>query len=201
MASHNGPPGQTSTSRSLLLAAQHDDPAAWERLVKLYAPLVANWCRRASVPDQDVGDVIQEVFTALARSVERFRKEAPRDTFRGWLAVITRNKIFDYFRRRSDEPAAAGGTEAAMLLAQVPGVDDELAGGELADAAFGEVVQRALSTIQGEFHERTWQAFWNVVVEGRLPSEVAAELQMSSGAIRVAKSRVLLRLRKELGDP
>jgi RNA polymerase sigma-70 factor (ECF subfamily) len=37
-------------------------------------------------------------------------------------------------------------------------------------------------------------------VEGRTPRDVAAELAMTSGAVRVAKSRVLQRLREELGD-
>ena len=200
MTSQNGQSEHGSTSRSLLVAAQQDDPAAWERLVKLYAPLVANWCRRSGVPEQDVGDVIQEVFAAVARSVERFRKEEPQDTFRGWLAVITRNKVHDHHRRRSDQPAAAGGTEAAFRLSQVPGLEDDLASDDLADAAFGEVLHRALAAIQGEFHERTWQAFWGVVVEGRAAADVGADLNMKPGAVRVAKSRVLLRLRRELGD-
>lgn len=193
-------PEYDSTSRSLLAAAQHEEPAAWERLVKLYAPLVAGWCRRLNVPEQDIADVLQDVFTAVSRNVERFRKDSPQDTFRGWLAVITRNKVNDYHRRRVDQPVAAGGTEAALRLSQVPELPDEIDSLNLADAAFGEVLRKALAAIQGEFQERTWQAFWGVVVEDRSPADVAAQLQMRPGTVRVAKSRVLLRLRTELGD-
>jgi RNA polymerase sigma-70 factor (ECF subfamily) len=39
-----------------------------------------------------------------------------------------------------------------------------------------------------------------VAVDGRAAADVAADLGMQPGAVRVAKSRVLLRLRKELGD-
>jgi hypothetical protein len=39
-----------------------------------------------------------------------------------------------------------------------------------------------------------------VAVEGRLAADVAADLNMQPGAVRVSKSRVLLRLRRELGD-
>ena len=63
-----------------------------------------------------------------------------------------------------------------------------------------ELLRKALESIRGEFHERTWQAFWGVVVEGRTAADVAADLDMKPGAVRVAKSRVLLRLRRELGD-
>jgi RNA polymerase sigma-70 factor (ECF subfamily) len=59
---------------------------------------------------------------------------------------------------------------------------------------------RALQMVRGEFEERTWQAFWQTVIDGRAPKDVAADLGMSPGAVRVAKSRVLHRLREELGD-
>jgi RNA polymerase sigma-70 factor, ECF subfamily len=189
-----------STSRSLLADAQQDDAAAWARLVGLYAPLVAAWCRRLDVAEQDVVDVLQEVFAAVAGNLVRFRKERPHDTFRGWLSTITRNKVRDYFRRRADRPAAAGGTEASLRLAQVPDVQALSQEMDCEDAAFGDVLQRALELIRGEFHEQTWRAFWSVVVEGRDSADVARELTMQPGTVRVCKSRVLARLRRELGD-
>ena len=54
--------------------------------------------------------------------------------------------------------------------------------------------------IRGEFEPRTWEAFWQTAVEGRAAADVAAELGMTPGAVRVAKSRVLHRLRTDLGD-
>ena len=204
------PPGG-STSRSLLAEARLADSAAWERLAKLYAPLVASWCQRWGVPGQDVVDVLQDVFSAVAHHLDGFRKDRPGDTFRGWLLTIARNKTRDYFRRRADEPAAAGGTAAAMRLQQVSDPHtaheasnmevDEPAAADLDDPRIGDAILRqALESIRGEFHERTWRAFWGVVVEGRAAADVAADLAMRPGTVRVAKSRVLLRLRRELGE-
>src|SRR5262249_40433480 len=113
MASNNGTPDErssTSTSRSLLEQLHANDPSAWDRLVTLYAPLVWHWCRRMNLPSQDVADVFQEVFQAVAAHMGAFHKERRGDTFRGWLRVITRNKVHDYFRRRQREPEAVGGT-------------------------------------------------------------------------------------------
>ena len=56
--------------------------------------------------------------------------------------------------------------------------------------------RRALELIRDEFEERTWQAFWLSAVEGR-EAPAAAELGMSPVAARIAKSRVLARLRAE----
>jgi RNA polymerase sigma-70 factor (ECF subfamily) len=198
---HNRGPLDGSTSRSLLAEAKLADPAAWERLAKLYAPLVAFWCRRWGVADQDIVDVLQEVFSAVASHLQGFRKERAGDTFRGWLLTIARNKTRDYFRRRSDEPCAAGGTEASLRLQQIaaPHVESDLTNaGD--DAIVDGVLGQALESIRSEFHERTWRAFWGVVVEGRAVADVAADLEMRPGTVRVAKSRVLLRLRNELGD-
>jgi RNA polymerase sigma-70 factor (ECF subfamily) len=54
--------------------------------------------------------------------------------------------------------------------------------------------------IRSEFEERTWRAFWGVAVDDRPAAEVAAELGMSPGAVYIAKSRVLRRLREEFRD-
>ncbi len=194
-----------STSRSLLAEAKLADPAAWERLAKLYAPLVAFWCRRWGVADQDVVDVLQDVFSAVASHLPGFPERAG-DTFRGWLLTIARNKTRDYFRRRARRaycPPAR--TEATLRLHQIadPQGENDLTGNLTAvadDATVDGVLSQAHESIRGEFHERTWRAFWGVVVEGRAVADVAADLDMRPGTVRVSKSRVLLRLRNELGD-
>ena len=60
------------------------------------------------------------------------------------------------------------------------------------------VVYRALQSIRAEFEKRTWQAFWQTTVEGRLPADVAADLGITRSTVYSAKSRVLQRLRDEL---
>jgi RNA polymerase sigma-70 factor (ECF subfamily) len=190
-----------STSRSLLAGAKLDSPLAWERIVRLYAPLVASWCRRWGVAEQDLADLLQDVFSAVVNHLDRFHKDQPGDTFRGWMSVIARNKVRDHFRRRAGEPAATGGTEAALQMRQIPDrsvVDDLPTISD--DPLFDDVLLRALESIRAEFQERTWQAFWRVAVDGRSAADVGADLDMKPGAVRVAKSRVLLRLRRELGD-
>ena len=68
------------------------------------------------------------------------------------------------------------------------------------EAIFHGILGQALEAIRAEFQERTWRAFWGMVVEGRSAADVGADLEMRPGTVRVAKSRVLLRLRRELGD-
>jgi RNA polymerase sigma-70 factor (ECF subfamily) len=198
--SDGGPQPSSATSRSLLGRVQANEPDAWERLVHLYAPLVLHWCRQAGLQDQDVADVFQDVFQAVVVYVGSFRKERERDTFRGWLRKITQNKLRDHFRKLGREARGVGGSSARERLGQFAApapVEEDLVP---ADEGERRLFVRALDLIRGEFAERTWLAFWRTAVEGRAAKDVAEELSLSQGAVRVAKSRVLHRLREELGD-
>jgi RNA polymerase sigma-70 factor, ECF subfamily len=195
----DGPQPSTATSRSLLGRVKAGEAAAWDRLVSLYAPLVYRWCRRSELPEQEIADVFQDVFQAVAAHVADFRQEREGDTFRGWLRAITRNKVRDHFRRAGREPGGAGGTEAQVRFAQLPDAspgEDDSDGGRADPGLFG----RAMEILRGEFEERTWRAFWLTAVEDQAPADVASELGLSPGAVRVAKSRVLRRLREEMGE-
>jgi len=195
-----GPQPSSGTSRSLLERVQAHDAAAWDRLVSLYAPLVFHWCRQYDLQDQDAADIFQEVFQAVATHIAGFRKEKQGDTFRGWLRTITRNKIHDHFRRRGKEPEGVGGTDALRRLNQLPAPQPSSEPSGEEDESERSLFYRALDFIRADFEERTWQAFWRTAVDGQAPKDVAAELGMTPGAVRVAKSRVLQRLREELGD-
>lgn len=189
----------TSTSRSLLQRLHDDEEAAWERLVSLYAPLVYYWCRKFDLPDQDLADIVQDVFQSVSAKIHQFHKEKPSDTFRGWLRTISRNKVYDYYRRRGNEPKAVGGTDAQTRFTQVEDIDFDNHESE-EQAASNALFHRALDLIKADFKPTTWEAFWRVVVDGKTPKEVGEELSMQPGNVRVAKSRVLQRLRQELGD-
>ncbi len=189
----------TSTHRSLLQRARGRDPDAWERMVALYGPLVLGWCRAWGLRDDDADDVFQEVFQSVAVHLAGFQRDRTGDTFRGWLRTITRNKVNDLFRRREKEPDGVGGSEARNQLAEIAEPPPEEPA-SAPDPAETELLHRALAMIRAEFEPRTWEAFWQTVVEGRAAADVAADLGMSPGAVRVAKSRVLHRLRTDLGD-
>jgi RNA polymerase sigma-70 factor (ECF subfamily) len=180
----------------LLRAARARDPEAWRRLVEIYRPLVRFWCGQGGVRGQDAEDVSQEVFAAVSAGLAGFRQHRPGDTFCAWLCGITRNLVLLHFRRNQGRPQAVGGEQARQDLEDVP---DPWPGPGEEDREVSPVCRSALQRVRGEFAERTWQAFWLTVIEGRSPAELADELDMLPATIRQAKSRVLRRLKEELG--
>jgi RNA polymerase sigma-70 factor (ECF subfamily) len=187
-----------ATPLSLLARIRSRDPEAWRRLVALYQPLVQSWCRRGGLHGSDVEDVTQEVFAAAAASLEHFHRDQPGDTFRGWLRGITRNQLLMYFRRNAGEAQAEGGSSAWRQLQAIP--DPLAAAGEEEAAEMSQVYRRALEQVRGDFEERTWQAFWLTTIDGRSPAGLTEQLGMTPAAIRQAKSRVLRRLKQEMGE-
>jgi len=186
------------TSVTLLQRVRLRDPEAWRRLLHLYVPLVDYWSRQWGVHGADADDVQQEVFQAVAAGLDKFERGRDGGTFRGWLRGITRHKLLDHYRRCEQRPEAQGGTDAYRQLQQVPEPSDELPE-EPAEQVQG-LFQRALELVRGEFETNTWTAFWRSAVEGQSPEVIAADLGVTPAAIRKAKSRVLRRLKEEVGD-
>ena len=193
-----------ATSKSLLQRARSNDALAWQRLVQLYTPLVYYWCGQWGCRRSDWDDVAQEVFLAVAHSLPTFRHDRPTDTFRGWLRGVTRNTLLMHGRRLSQHPQATGGTDAMLQLNAVPQASAAPQASASADpeapAEMHVLNQRALEMVKGEFEVKTWQMFWLATVEGRLPVDIAADLGVSAAAVRMAKSRVLRRLKEEFED-
>ncbi len=178
------------------------DEQAWQELVSLYAPLIGRWCHRYGLSEAGVADVTQEVFLVVMRVLPRYAAE--RGSFRSWLWSITRNKIID---RRKSPAKRSMGIGGSSFLRQMAEVAESEAGGELPSIdeprdAVGRqaLVRRGLEQIQVEFQPSTWAAFWRTAVDGLSHEAVAEELAMSQAAVRQAKSRVLRRLREQLGD-
>ncbi|WP_337175061.1 sigma-70 family RNA polymerase sigma factor [Paludisphaera sp.] len=185
------------TSLTLLESVRRREGDAWRRLLDLYTPLLRHWIRRWGVRPEDMDDVTQDVFQAVATSLDGFRRERERDSFRGWLHGVARHKALAHLRKSGGSgPVAAGLHEAAMKAAapDEPPDDEER-------SLLSDLYRDALEAARAEFEERTWHAFWLSAVEGRAPAAIAQELGVSPAAVRQSKSRVLRRLKDLIGEP
>src|SRR5262249_46297156 len=126
----------------------------------------------------------------------RLDYDRKQGTFRGWLFTITRNKVFNFLSARRIRPQGTGDTTANRLLAEEPDGSDSSDSWEL------EYQRRpgslAVGRVKGEFQDNTWRAFWLTAVEGVAAADVSRQIGLSPGAIYVAKSRVLARLKDEV---
>ena len=189
------PDTSTSCGTSLIIRLCENDSLAWNQLVELYGPLVFHWCSVSRIQSSDAADIMQEVFASAVKSIHRFAPR-PGPSVRGWLWTITRNKINDHWRKQNKQDNAVGGTNAHWQMEQVPQTDDPPTG----DLETSRLLHRALNQIKDDFAEQTWAAFWQSAIEGRDTNSIAQELCLSPNSVRQAKSRVLRRLREQIGD-
>ena len=150
--------------------------------------------RRHGLQDADARDVMQELLLAVSRSIDRWDPAKERGSFRGWLRRVARNLVINWLKQRGRRVVATGGSDLQSMLDMLPAADEPDTvefDRELRRALF----HRAAEQVRGEVHRATWQAFWETAVVGTSPADAATKLGMTVGAVRVAKCRVLARLR------
>ncbi|MCU7725059.1 sigma-70 family RNA polymerase sigma factor [Actinoplanes sp. KI2] len=86
-----------------VIAARAGDPAAVDRLVAGYLPLVYTIVGRALEGHADVDDVVQEVMLRVLRNLGDLREP---ESFRSWLVAITVRQVRERFRTRRGAPDA-----------------------------------------------------------------------------------------------
>lgn len=187
----------SETSLSLLERLQRQpDPLSWQRLVEVYAPLIARWLARSPLQTADREDLVQEVLQIVVRKLPEFQRHGS-GSFRAWLRVVTVNCLRDFWRSEKHRPVATGDSDFLNRLQELEDPRSPLA--QVWDSEHDRhVVRRLLELIEPQFEATTRQAFRRVVLEGQKPVQVAADLGISVNAVFLAKSRVLRQLRREI---
>jgi RNA polymerase sigma factor (sigma-70 family) len=191
----------TPTTRASLLLRLCDpeDHEAWVEFVTLYEPVIYRSLRRHGLQDVDARDVMQELLLTVSRNVDRWEPRNQRGSFRGWLQRVTRNLVIHWVKQRGRRAAPAGDCDLQWLLDALPAANDPDSSEfdcELHRALF----QRASQRVRGEVHPATWEAFWETAVVGKSAADTAAKLGMTVAAVRVAKCRVLARVRATVAE-
>lgn len=174
------------------------DADAWREFVHLYGPVVYRFARNRGLQDADAADLMQDVMRSVARNAHRMEYDPKKGTFRGWLYTVTRNKIYNFLSSQRNRPRGTGDPDAQERLDATPAREEEGPDADWEKEYQRRLSARAMELVKGEFQPNTWAAFWQTAVDGKGAAEVGAGLKMTAGAVYVAKSRVLARLRDEV---
>ena len=188
-------PSLPETRASLILRLPDAaDALAWDEFTAVYAPLVYRLARRRGLQPADADDLVQEVLTAVTRSVDGWLANSGRGPFRAWLLTIARNLTVNHLTRAKTRPLGSNDCDVARNLAQ------QAFNGQ-PDSEFDleyrrEVFRWAAEQVRAAVTEKTWDAFWRSSVDEQPVEAVAKQLGMSVGSVYIAKSRVMARLRE-----
>lgn len=191
----------TPDTRPSLILRLRDagDQRAWMDFWRVYEPLILRIVRRKGLQDADANEVAQEVLVAVSRAIDRYEVDPQRGSFRAWLATITRNLVVNFLIRQSRHPRGSGDSLWQSWLETIPsptGQESELFLKEEKQQLFRWAVEQ----VRPQVHKNTWLAFWETAVQGRPAPEVARQLEIPVGAVYVARSRVMKRLRETIQE-
>jgi RNA polymerase sigma-70 factor (ECF subfamily) len=187
---------QLSTTSTLVGKLQEESPERWQKFVLVYSPLLRFWIRQDRVRQEFIDDILQETLKSVFRGIQHYQWTPGSGTFRGWLRTIVRRRSADHFRSLPKEVSAS---QSNLERIQVPEPRDpaEVEGEEM---AFLELKARALELVRQSTAEKTWQMFWLNVVEEIPSPDIARQFNVTTAAVRMAKARVLNRLRSLMPD-
>lgn len=177
------PAAEMQDDGALVSSARGGNRAAFGLLYDRYARMVHGilLCR---VPPPEVDDLVQEVFLAALRQLHSLRDVA---RFGAWLAVITRNRANDYYRKSGPE---------AALTEPVSEEQTEGRPNNPADAQEATMILAVVRTLPEAYREPLILR----LVEGLTGPEIAARTGLKHGSVRVNLCRGMQMLREKLND-
>lgn len=191
-------PRVPETRASLILRLpSSDDADAWTEFASIYEPFVFRFAQRGGLQDADARELVQEVMLSVARAVGRWKPDSTRGRFRTWLFRIARNQLLDILDKRQRQNRMEGSLATFDGLSLLAG-DSKAAEHQLHLEHRQELFRWAARRIKSTVRDATWQAFWMTAVEERDIEDVARHLEMTVGAVYIARSRVLARLSDEV---
>jgi RNA polymerase sigma-70 factor (ECF subfamily) len=162
----------------------HGDTQAYGELVGRYQRLVASVAWRYGVPQQEIEDVVSEVFIKTFGNLHRYRPEHPFST---WLYRLAANHVIDHVRRSRKEQKRSEMPEHLVDPTPAAGVgleQDERA----------ELLHGALNDVKEHYRE----VLFLVYVEGLKVDEAARVLELPTGTVKTRLMRGREALRKIL---
>jgi len=159
-------------------------------------PRLRNFIRRRVADDNDVEDILQEVFYEL---VEAYRGTHPVELASAWFYRVARNRIIDLFRKKKPESLneTISGEEGEDLHFEdlLPSLD---AG---PDAVYAQtVLLEQLDDALDELPDEQREVFIAHEIEGRSFKELAEETGLSINTLLSRKRYAVLYLRERLQD-
>ena len=163
--------------RSLVTRARANDPQAWELLYRRAYARLHSYARRRLRSKEEADDAVSEAMTRAIFGIDQFRwRGAGWDA---WLYGILRNVVLEAWRQRAPNSAPSGDDA-------IDEVEDRILADEEARA-----VRRAFEKLNPEEQELLELR----VVAGLDANAVGKVVGKRAGAVRMAQSRALSRLR------
>ncbi|MCA9060303.1 MAG: sigma-70 family RNA polymerase sigma factor [Planctomycetaceae bacterium] len=149
--------------------------------------MIRLWSRKWKLQEADAEDLMQNVLLEICRNAQiaQFRQEG---RFRYWLKTIVYRSWCDLLKRLQRPGGGSGDSQVLQLLHNVAARDDLLH--RLDQEYRRELLELAMAEVKSRVQPHTFDAWRMMSLEDTSGADAAEALNMSTGAVFVAKSRV-----------
>jgi RNA polymerase sigma-70 factor (ECF subfamily) len=195
--------GDPAATRSSLIGRLRDwgDAGSWQDFFDTYWKLIYSVATRAGLSEAEARDVVQETVVCVAKQIRDGGYDRTRGTFKNWLCLITRRRIIDHLRKRTDPKlrhvSMPGTTSRTDTLAQVADP------APIADALWEQewrknLLDAALERVRHQVTPKQFQIF-DLSVLRQLPvSKVTQLLKVNAAQVYLARHRVGALVKKQV---
>lgn len=199
------PPADPAATRSSLLHRLKDweDHGSWQDFFDTYWKLIYSVATKSGLSDMEARDVVQETVLSVAKQIRTDGYDRAKGSFKNWLCLITRRRIIDHFRRRTDPnlrhvPAAADDTRRTDTLARQPD-PATLAPDDIWDEEWRKnLMDAALERVKARVTPKQYQIFDLSVLRQMSVGEVGRLLKVNAAQVYLARHRVGAQLKEEI---
>ncbi len=159
--------------------------------------MIFRFLRSRGLQDADAADLLQEVLRRVGDSIGKLDYAKSKGGFRAWLFTITRNCLNSFFEKRKRTKTTGNDSTHNAFLNQLPNDTEELT--EIWEKEYQrQLMSKAIAIVRPNTDSKTWAAFEMTAINNMTADEAGDALEMTRGAVYVARSRVTARLRAEV---
>ena len=174
----------------LLRASDPDDHEAFEEFVYYYKNFIKMVFSKLGVSESQSGDLQQDLLLKLWKDIGKFDVEKPNSNFRGWLSVVIRNEVYQFFRKNKRE-------SDALFNLPLDSTNKSEVDHMIEEEWKAYVTSLAVEKMKAHFDGSAMKIFY-MTLEGRDTAEIAQTLNLKENSLYVIRSRVKARFQSEI---
>lgn len=159
----------------------------FEEVYQKYYQKIFNYIKSRITSVQDTEELAGSVFLNFYKSLSSYKEEQCQ--VESWLFIITNNQLKNFYRDRKQELLTAE-VEQRMNTFEI----------SAEEAVFLHQRRRELLQVLQELTERERSIIIKKYYQGKTSAEIAAELKLTPGNVRVIAKRSLYKLRIKLKE-
>jgi RNA polymerase sigma-70 factor (ECF subfamily) len=193
-----------AATRSSLVRRLQDweDQGSWQEFFDTYWKLIYAVAIKAGLSDVEAQDVVQETVVGVARQMRLGGYDRTKSSFKNWLCLITRRRIIDHFRRRTEAQLRQGPgtaeTDRTDTVDRVPDPASLNLDGVWEEEWQKNLVDAAVERARREVAPKQFQIFDLAVLRELPVAQIAQLLKVSAAQVYLARHRVGALVKKEV---